>query len=257
MRETLKSIRISKEDKSGLYLTVIAHLTVLIVLLISQISTSVKSETSYLLDFSDIEQEERERQEAEFKESISDRLDDLIATAPHTGTAARDGDAPIRNIAVDAGSQILKDDRNTDVEKLYSDAERLARELKSGAFSTKAEDYEDYASPSPVPEKEDGAAASATYTGPSVVSYSLDGRKAMTLSIPAYRCLGGGDVTVRITVEQSGTVSDAEIMEEFSSGDRCLREYAKRAARLSRFTASSTAPKRQVGEIVYRFIAQH
>ena len=235
----------------------IAHLTVLIVLLISQISTSVKSETSYLLDFSDIEQEERERQEAEFKESISDRLDDLIATAPHTGTAARDGDAPIRNIAVDAGSQILKDDRNTDVEKLYSDAERLARELKSGAFSTKAEDYEDYASPSPVPEKEDGAAASATYTGPSVVSYSLDGRKAMTLSIPAYRCLGGGDVTVRITVEQSGTVSDAEIMEEFSSGDRCLREYAKRAARLSRFTASSTAPKRQVGEIVYRFIAQH
>ena len=199
----------------------IAHLTVLIVLLISQISTSVKSETSYLLDFSDIEQEERERQEAEFKESISDRLDDLIAAAPHTGTAARDGDAPIRNIAVDAGSQILKDD------------------------------------PSPVPEKEDGAAASATYTGPSVVSYSLDGRKAMTLSIPAYRCLGGGDVTVRITVEQSGTVSDAEIMEEFSSGDRCLREYAKRAARLSRFTASSTAPKRQVGEIVYRFIAQH
>lgn len=257
MRETLKSIRISKEDKSGLYLTVIAHLTVLIVLLISQISTSVKSETSYLLDFSDIEQEERERQEAEFKESISDRLDDLIAAAPHTGTAARDGDAPIRNIAVDAGSQILKDDRNTDVEKLYGDAERLARELKSGAFSTKAEDYEDYASPSPVPEKEDGAAASATYTGPSVVSYSLDGRKAMTLSIPAYRCLGGGDVTVRITVEQSGTVSDAEIMEEFSSGDRCLREYAKRAARLSRFTASSTAPKRQVGEIVYRFIAQH
>ena len=257
MRETLKSIRISKEDKSGLYLTVIAHLTVLIVLLISQISTSVKSETSYLLDFSDIEHEERERQEAEFKESISDRLDDLIAAAPHTGTAARDGDAPIRNIAVDAGSQILKDDRNTDVEKLYGDAERLARELKSGAFSTKAEDYEDYASPSPVPEKEDGAAASATYTGPSVVSYSLDGRKAMTLSIPAYRCLGGGDVTVRITVEQSGTVSDAEIMEEFSSGDRCLREYAKRAARLSRFTASSTAPKRQVGEIVYRFIAQH
>ena len=235
----------------------IAHLTVLIVLLISQISTSVKSETSYLLDFSDIEQEERERQEAEFKESISDRLDDLIAAAPHTGTAARDGDAPIRNIAVDAGSQILKDDRNTDVEKLYGDAEKLARELKSGAFSTKAEDYEDYASPSPVPEKEDGAAASATYTGPSVVSYSLDGRKAMTLSIPAYRCLGGGDVTVRITVEQSGTVSDAEIMEEFSSGDRCLREYAKRAARLSRFTASSTAPKRQVGEIVYRFIAQH
>ena len=101
-----------------------------------------------------------------------------------------------------------------------------------------------------------GDNGSATYTGPSVVSYSLDGRKAVTLSVPAYRCLGGGDVTVRITVEQSGTVSDVQVVEEFSSEDRCLREYAKRAARLSRFTASSAAPKRQMGEIVYRFIAQ-
>ena len=254
MREFFRSIRISKEDKSGLYLTVIAHLTVLIVLLISQISTSVKGETSYLLDFSDMEREERERLEAEFKESISDRLDDLIAAAPHSAVPGNDA-GDIRNIAVDAGSSLLKDDRNTDVEKLYGDAERLARELRSGAFSEKAEDYENYAAPAKAVETP-GDNGSATYTGPSVVSYSLDGRKAVTLSVPAYRCLGGGDVTVRITVEQSGTVSDVQVVEEFSSEDRCLREYAKKAARLSRFTASSAAPKRQMGEIVYRFIAQ-
>ena len=34
-------------------------------------------------------------------------------------------------IAVDAGSH-LKDDRNTDAEQLYKDAERLANELKNG-----------------------------------------------------------------------------------------------------------------------------
>ena len=246
---------ISSEDKAGIYITAIAHLAVIIILLAVQVHTVLRSTNAFLLDFSAQEAEEERLRETELQERISEKLDRMLGDIP-VDRLAPQNDGHIRNIAVDAGKH-LKDDRNTDVEKLYSDAERLARELKSGAFSTKAEDYEDYASPSPVPEKEDGAAASATYTGPSVVSYSLDGRKAMTLSIPAYRCLGGGDVTVRITVEQSGTVSDAEIMEEFSSGDRCLREYAKRAARLSRFTASSTAPKRQVGEIVYRFIAQH
>ena len=95
-----------------------------------------------------------------------------------------------------------------------------------------------------------------TYTGPSVISYSLDGRKALNLPVPAYRCLGGGDVTVRITVSQSGRVMNAEVEEEFSSADKCLRDYAVRAARLSVFTASGSAPKRQYGEIVYRFIAQ-
>ena len=53
----------------------IIHVGLVIVLLISQIATAVKGENSYLLDFSAIEADEREQQEAEFKESISDRLD--------------------------------------------------------------------------------------------------------------------------------------------------------------------------------------
>jgi hypothetical protein len=45
-------------------------------------------------------------------------------------------------------------------------------------------------------------------------------------------------------------------MEEISSSDNCLRSFAVRAARLSRFSASPEAPANQTGEIVYRFIAQ-
>lgn len=244
-------MKISGEDKSGLYFTVIVHLAALIVLLASGIGTSLKGEHSFLLDFSDIEQEERERQEAEFKKSISDRLDELINAVPHHAPVS--GNDPVRNIAVDASSGALRDDRNTDAEQLYRDAERLAEELKSGAYEN-MDNSGDYAAlqDTEIEEK----VKETVYSGPSVVSYSLDGRKALTLSVPAYRCLGGGDVTVRITVSQSGTVDNAEIVEEFSSSDRCLREYAKRAARLSRFTASGSAPKRQYGEIVYRFIAQ-
>ena len=55
-------MKISTEDKSGLYLTVILHLGVLIVLLIAQISSTLRGESSYLLDFSAIEEQEQEEQ---------------------------------------------------------------------------------------------------------------------------------------------------------------------------------------------------
>ena len=95
-----------------------------------------------------------------------------------------------------------------------------------------------------------------TYSGPSVVSYTLDGRKASHLKIPAYRCYGAGDVTVIITVNPQGQVINAQVMDAVSSTDQCLRNFAVRAARLSRFSASTTAPAKQTGEILYRFIAQ-
>ena len=78
----------------------------------------------------------------------------------------------------------------------------------------------------------------------------------IALSIPAYRCYGCGDVTVIITVDPQGNVVNAKVLDEISSSDSCLRSFAVRAARLSKFSASSSAPARQNGEILYRFIAQ-
>ena len=62
--------------------------------------------------------------------------------------------------------------------------------------------------------------------------------KASSLKIPAYRCYGSGDVTVIITVNNSGQVVGAKVLDAVSSGDQCLRNFAIRAARLSRFSAS-------------------
>ena len=158
---------------------------------------------------------------------------------------------PVRNVAVDRGA--LKDDRNTDAEELYKDAEKLAQDLKNGPEPDEPDD--DYASVSkPEPRKEERK--SSSYKGPSVVSYELDGRKASKLSIPAYKCLGAGYVTVIITVDPSGKVLNAKIQDGVSSEDKCLRDFAIRAARLSRFSASASAPARQVGNIVYLFVAQ-
>src|SRR5574344_989623 len=45
------------------------------------------------------------------------------------------------------------------------------------------------------------------YKGPSVLSWTLDGRNAFSLPIPVYKCQGGGDVSVRISVGRNGYVT--------------------------------------------------
>lgn len=237
--------RMKSEDKAGLYITVIFHLTVIIVLLVYGIDSTIKREESFVLDFSKQEEIERVLKEKAFKEDVSKRLDRLIEMSQASSE-------PVRNIAVDAGAP-LKDDRGTDAEELYKEAERLAQELKNGQMEDAREETVELTAEKKEQKKEE---AKKEYTGPSVLSYNLDGRKASKLNIPAYRCYGSGDVTVIITVDNSGRVVGAKVMEEVSSDDTCLRNYAIRAARLSQFSASSTAPPRQTGEILYRFIAQ-
>lgn len=231
------------DDKAGLYITVIFHLAVVIVLLVCQISSALKRENTFVLDFSKQEKVEKEQAERNLKEEVSERLDRMLAEA---------AGVPIRNVAVDRGA--LKDDRNTNAEELYKDAEKLAQELKDGPkFDEPDEDYAAVSKPEGRKEEE---RKNSSYKGPSVVSYELDGRKASKLSIPAYRCLGAGHVTVIITVDPSGKVLNAKVQDGVSSDDKCLRDFAVRAARLSRFSASGTAPARQTGNIVYLFVAQ-
>ena len=235
-----------QEDKAGLYTTVIIHLAVIIVLLATTLGFSLQSENSFVLDFSKLEELERlqaevERlqQEAEFQQAISEKLQREL------GAAA----GGYRNVAVDRAA--LKDDRGTDADQLYKDAERLARELQGG-FEVPDDGFT-----ANIPSKDgDKKQEQKAYSGPSVVSYYLEGRKATKKSIPPYRSMGAGEVTVPITVDNSGTLVAAKVDENVSSPDGCLRSFAIRAARLSRFSASTTAPARQTGNIVYQFIAQ-
>ncbi|MBR5403858.1 MAG: hypothetical protein IK113_06505 [Bacteroidales bacterium] len=49
---------------------------------------------------------------------------------------------------------------------------------------------------------------------------------------------------------------NAKVDEKISATDGCLRTFAVRAARLSKFNASPEAPARQMGTITYAFISQ-
>ena len=234
--------RLPKEDRAGLYITVIAHLTVIIVLLATQLGAALKKENTFVLDFTKLEEVEKLEKELAFKEEISRRLEQMIAE--------NGGSMPVRNVSVDRGA--LKDDRHTDAEQLYKDAERLQQELKGG-YNEPEEDYADFtpkAKDKPTEKKE------SHYSGPSVLSWELEGRKASTLPIPAYRCMGSGEVKVIITVDPQGNVIMAKVQEDVSSTDQCLRNFAINAARRSKFSKSTTAPNRQVGNIIYQFIAQ-
>ena len=204
------------------------------------------------MDFTRQEDLEREMKELEELQKEVEKLADikqkleekLAANVPSTTSE-------VKNLAVNTGKP-LKDDRGTNAEQLYKDAEKLQENLKKGYKSDITEDDGDEGVQTP--GKESGPKES--YSGPSVLRYTLDGRTATHLPIPAYRCYGGGEVTVIIQVNRQGMVLNAQVNENISATDKCLREFALRAARQSRFSKSSTAPERQVGEIVYQFIAQ-
>ena len=242
---------LKREDRAGLYFTVIVHLVILIILLLAQIGFSLKKGETFVIDFSRQEELKRQEEVKTFEEDIDKRVEDLLAGRVSSLVNGSSG-IEFRNVTSSRNKGALKDDRNTDADKLYSDAARLAKDLKNGPeISQNDDDYVETPS-----KAEEDKPQQKNFSGPSVLSWHLDGRKASHLPIPAYRCYGGGMVTVIISVNNSGKVIDARIQDEVSSDDRCLREFAIRAARLSRFSASPKAPAKQTGDIVYQFIAQ-
>ena len=73
------------------------------------------------------------------------------------------------------------------------------------------------------------------------------------LVVPAYRCEGGGEVVVAITVNRGGEVTAAKVV---SGGDESMREAALDAAWKSLFNIDMSAPERHNGTITYLFIPQ-
>lgn len=234
-----------REKAVGVYLTVIVHLLVLIIFLVYQIQFELKQEVAFVLDFTRQEEIEQLLQREELRAQVSQELDAILS-----GT---DIVTP-RNVVVDAAERgrQLRDDRFRNPGQVYDEHQQLQAKLDASRRAAQAMQGSDDALPLPQSEQP----KIETFKGPSVVSYKLQNRKSVNLPIPAYKCLGGGDVTVVIVVDQRGYVTSASVLTPFSSSDACLKEFAVRAATSSRFTRDDNAPAQQQGEIVYRFVAQ-
>ena len=234
-------MKLTPDQKAGIYITVSIHLAVIIVLLLVRIGMEVQKENSFVLDFTKQEELEELQKKEEFLRSAAEQLEEMIAAAG----------VPVRNVTVERSA--LKDDRGTDADELYKEAERLAQELKDG--HEHPQEVEEIAV-EPIKKEEPKEEEVKPCSGPSVLAWSPDGRKATRLPIPAYRCYGAGEVTVIITVNNQGDVVNAKVDDRVSATDNCIRTFAVRAARLSKFNASPDAPARQMGTITYEFIAQ-
>ncbi|MGN1225622.1 MAG: hypothetical protein ACI4TL_00125 [Candidatus Cryptobacteroides sp.] len=238
--------RPSKDTLAGILITVSIHLAVIIVLLLTVLEPKLNKERmSIELDFSEQEKLEKLESELARQKALNEKLDRMLKDEGISNPSQSE----VKNLRVDAS---LKDAKGIDAEQLYKDAERIQREYEQN-MSRKEEDYADISTPKKESPQEE---IQESYIGPSVLSYQLEGRKGSYLPIPAYKCIGAGEVTVIVTVNPNGDVVGAKIQDDISSEDKCLREYALKAASLSRFSKKSDAPARQLGNIVYQFIAQ-
>ena len=248
---------LSEEKKAGILITVAVHLTVIIFLLLTSISVvSSKRNVEYiLLDFEDLERpkadpvvlEEQEDLTPEEREAIMASIERLMAER------AMEQRSDYHNIITSRNP----DARGTDADKLYEDARRLAEDLKNGQALTPDEGTDNIGKPSGGGKDTDRQdTPPPAYSGASVLSWSLPGRSAHELPVPAYKCQGGGTVTVIIRVGRDGRVKSALVDESTSSKDPCLKKWALDYAKRARFSSSTTADEPQTGDIIYQFIPQ-
>ncbi|MBQ1680370.1 MAG: energy transducer TonB [Bacteroidales bacterium] len=236
----------NQEDRVGFYTTLVFHLAILVILLAFSVGRVATQEQSFVLDFTKQEELEKIQKEIELKEEVNKNLEDLLARQPRER---------IRNVAVDAGSK-LRDDRFKNPSEVYDEARELQRKLDASRRDALAQQAKEEAVDLGPQKGEESSELAQAYQGPSVISYELDGRKALNLPVPAYKGYGAGDVMVDIEVNPAGRVTAARVRPEGSSADASLHAFAIDAAKRSRFSASTDAGKTQAGWILYRFIAQ-
>jgi hypothetical protein len=232
------------DHRVGLAVTLIVYLVVGIVFMAGKIAVGEKQGTSTILvDLQTLEQLESERDR--LRREVSARLQD-------------EDWRNIRNVASNenALNENLKDDRGTNTSEINSSAEEVQRRMRANR-----EAYErGVAEANEIGKRKDGdksneKPSSQKVKGSVTVSYSLKDplRHHRHLDIPAYRCEGGGEVVVAITVNRSGEVVGAYIK---SGGDDCMIRSALESARRSTFDINQSAPAKQSGTITYIFIPQ-
>lgn len=173
----------------------------------------------------------------------------------------------VRNVAADARASRTDDLRSSQAsDEMARDVEAELRAFEQSAFDALAEGRSGSDGVS-APDRTDREEVQnefedwdARYDGQVTAEYDLDGRKALVLDVPGYRCRGGGTVTLSIEVTPGGEVLDAQVLSvsgtQGQTVEQCLGEESLRSALKCRFQSRAGAPKRQSGRLTYRFIAQ-
>lgn len=234
------------DHRVGLCVVVIAYLMLAIAFVGTRIVVGRKPhEQGMLIDLNTLAELERER----------DRLEEEVRRKQQADPIDW---SDVRNRVSNENSlnEALKDDRGTKASELNRAAQEIEAQMRANRQSYEEGISEADAIRNARDESDpDAKREDVREKGRVTVSFSLTDplRTSRRLIIPAYRCEGGGEVVVAITVDRTGKVIDASVR---SGGDACMRETAIGAARRSLFNIDDSAPARQTGTITYLFIPQ-
>jgi outer membrane biosynthesis protein TonB len=84
--------------------------------------------------------------------------------------------------------------------------------------------------------------------------YLLGNRKALSKPEPKYTCNESGKVVVEVSVDRNGnTINATAGIKGTTNTAKCLLDQARIAAMNTKWNASSDAPEKQIGKIIYNF----
>ncbi len=242
----------SYDHRVGLCVTVIAYLVAAIVFVSTRIAVGgTEQQASIYIDFQDEQprpetpEEREERLQQELQEDFSDIRNRI------SNENAESGENQL--------NEQLRDDRGTDAGEIYDEAEEVQRRIRANREAYEQGLSEEQAILNGRKTKTDKTQnRDVKIKGRVTVSFSLINpvRTSVKLVVPAYRCEGGGEVIVNITVNRNGRVIAASIDRTSSTTDGCMIEAALEAARESRFNVDRNAPDKHTGTISYIFIPQ-
>ena len=233
------------DHRVGLCVTLIAYLVLMIAFVSSKIVVGRRaSQQGMYIDLQTLAEleQERDRLEREVQQRQEQNAIDWRS---------------IRNQASNenALNEALRDDRGTNAAELNEAAAEAEARMRANREAYEEGLAEERAIRERRGVKDGTERSDRKIKGRVTVSFSLNNpvRTSRWLEVPAYRCEGGGEVFVAITVNRAGEVTTARITE---GGDECMRQAALEAARASLFNIDSSAPARQNGTITYIFIPQ-
>ena len=233
------------DHRIGLCVTLIAYLVLMIAFVSSKIVVGRKPHTQGMyIDLQTLAELEQER----------DRLERLARERQEKDPIDwRSIQNQVSN--ENALNEKLRDDRGTNAAALNDAAAAAEERMRANREAYEQGLAEERAIRQRRGAGEDSEHQDRKVKGRVTVSFSLKNpvRQSVDLSVPAYRCEGGGEVVVAIVVNRAGEVVSARVAE---GGDDCMREAALHAARVSSFNIDSSAPARQQGTITYTFIPQ-
>ena len=231
---------------NGILGTIIFHLLIIVSFMAAQLSTVDQDEKSaIMIDFQDIEIPDMKIPEPETRSAYENYLADVLRS----------------NVAVNQAEDRPVPDqfKNLDpslTEELDQRVAEILNQASTGKMPVLPE-FPEISLELIKPEEKKEQKKDEPYTGPTNIYYNLQGRRALWLPVPIYKCPDKGIVTVDVLVNQLGNVVQARVNNNPKNfNEECLFEAAVSAALKARFNQNSAAPARQAGTITFHFQPQ-